>query len=266
MKSTVEFTTPEDIRKIRDAEPWSRKPVGSYNDSLLLPEYAERKLRFPVGKTWVRIVPSIKPSGYDWMIGVQAINYKAGRHAHPKTIGSGKSVFDHAYSWFKTNHPEALYSKTNKEAGYKLLADPTCAFWCIVEMGGRLVSRLFVGSAYDGSRGGTQGLGYQIYRLVKDLAEESNPLANPTDPDEGVMICVDKMQPAGSKYASYSIRIGSNPVPMSKLFSEMADAEIKALRPIESTIRILSEEDEWERLAGIGINAETIAAIRASVR
>jgi len=265
MKTIVEFSTPEDIRKTREATPWTNTRKTSYNDSLLLPQYAERKLRFPVGKTWIRIVPSIKPSGYDWMIGVQAINYTGGRHTHPKTLGSGKSVFDHAYSWLKTNKPESLFSKANRD-GYRLLTDPVSVFCAIVEENGKWVARLFVGSGYNASRGGAPGLGCQIYKMVKDLAEEANPLADPTDPDEGVMICVDKMQPVGAKYASYTLRLGSNPAPMSKLIGQMAEEEISALCPLENTIRILSEDEEWERLKNVGLNSETISAIRSSVR
>ena len=265
MKAIVEFSTPEEISKTRESTPWTSTRKTSYNDSILLPEYAERKLRFPVGKTLIRIVPSIKPSVYDWMIGVQAISYKDGRHSHPKTLGSRKGVFDHAYSWLRTNKPESLFSKTNRD-GYRLLTDPVSVFWAIVEENGKWVARLFIGSGYDGSRGGAPGLGCQIYKMVKDLAEEANPLADLIDPEEGVMICIDKMQPAGAKYASYSLRIGNNPAPVSKLISQMADEEVSALCPLENTIRILSEDEEWERLAGIGINSETIAAIRSSVR
>ena len=264
MKSIVEFSTPEDIRKIRESTPWTSTRKGSYNDSLLRPEYVPKKLRFPAGKTMIRIVPSIRPSMYDWMIGVQAINYKDGRHAHPRTLGAGKSVFDHAFSWLNTHRPETLFSKGNRD-GYRLLTDPVSVFWAIVEERGNWVARLFVGSGYDGSRGGVPGLGCQIYRMVKDLADEANPLADPADPEEGVMICVEKLQPAGAKYASYSLRLGSHPTPISKLISQMTEEEVSVLCPLENTIRILGEDEEWARLKNVGLNSDTIAAIRASV-
>lgn len=264
MKTIVEFSTPEDISKIRESTPWTSTGKASYNDSLLRPEYAPKKLRFPAGKTMIRIVPSIRPSVYDWMIGVQALNYPGGRHTHPRTLGAGKSVFDHAFAWFKANKPEALFSRANLD-GYRLLADPISVFWVIVEEDSKFVARLFVGSGYDGSRGGAQGLGCQIYQMIKDLSGEANPLADPVDPEEGVMICVDKMKPAGVKYASYSLRLGNTPTPMSKLISQMTDAEVSVLCPLEGTIRILSEDEEWARLKNVGLNSDTIAAIRASV-
>lgn len=264
MKSIVEFSTPEDIRKIRESTPWTSTRKGSYNDSLLRPKFAPKKLRFPAGKTMIRIVPSIRPSMYDWMIGVQAINYKDGRHAHPRTLGAGKSVFDHAFSWLNTHRPETLFSKGNRD-GYRLLTDPVSVFWAIVEENGKWVARIFVGSGYSGTRGGVPGLGCQIYRMVKDLADEANPLADPADPEEGVMICVEKLQPAGAKYASYSLRLGSHPTPISKLISQMTEEEVSALCPLENTIRILSEDEEWARLKNVGLNSDTIAAIRASV-
>ena len=265
MKTIVEFASPEDLRKIRETSQGAGKRQGSYNDSLLLPKYAARKLRFPVGKTMVRLVPSIKPSVYDWMIQVQALNYAAGRHTHPRTLGAGKSVFDHAFSWLKSSTPAVLFSRANRD-GYRLLADPVSLFWAIVEENGMTVSRIFVGSAYDGSRGGVQGIGCQIDRLIKDLAGEANPLADPVDPEEGVMICVEKVHPAGAKYASYSVRLGTTPTPMSQLISRMAEEEVKALCPLEKTIRILSQDEEYERLETLGINSETISAIRSSVR
>jgi hypothetical protein len=264
-QTIVEFATAEDLRKIRGSSPWTSNQQGSYADSLLRPEYATRKLRFPVGKTWIRIVPSIRPSTYDWMIGVQALSYTGGRHAHPKTLGSGKSAFDQAYTWFSANKPEALFSKSNRD-GYRLLTDPVSVFWVIVEEGGKAVSRIFVGSAYDGSRGGAQGLGCQIYRMIKDLTDEPNPLADPVDPENGVMVCIEKMQPAGAKFGSYSLRLGSNPSPMSSHISRMAEEELAVLCPIENTIQILSEDEEYRRLAKIGINSDTISAIRASAR
>ena len=264
MKTTIEFASPEDIIKIRESTPWTSTRKPSYNDSLLRPEYALRKLRFPVGKTMIRIVPSIRPSIYDWMIGVQAISYKDGRHAHPRTLGAGKSVFDHAFSWLNTHKPGALFSKANRD-GYRLLTDPISVFWVIVEEDSKFVARLFVGSGYDGSRGGAQGLGCQIYQMIKDLAGEANPLADPVDPEEGVMLCVEKTQPAGVKYASYSLRLGNTPTPMSKLISLMAEEEVAALCPLENTIRILCEDEEWKRLEQIGINSETISAIRSSI-
>lgn len=264
MKTIVEFSTPDDIRKIRESAPWASTRKKSYNDSLLLPEYAERKLRFPVGKTLIRIVPSIRPSVYDWMIGVQAINYPGGRHTHPITLGAGKSVFDHAYSWLHTHQPESLFSKANRD-GYRLLTDPVSVFWAIVEESGKWVARLFVGSGYDGTRGGVPGLGCQLYKAVKDMAEEANPLANPADPEQGVMICVEKLQPAGAKYASYSLRLGVNPSPISNLIARMEDEEVSALCPLENTIRILSEDEEWARLKNVGLDPDTISAIRSSV-
>ncbi|MEI7910648.1 MAG: hypothetical protein WCK77_13510 [Verrucomicrobiota bacterium] len=264
MKAIVEFASPEDLRKIRETSLGASTRKASYDDSILRPEYAARKLRLPVGKTMIRIVPSIKPSAYDWMIGVQALNYKGGRHAHPKTLGSGKSAFDHAFAWFKSNRSEALFSRANM-SGYRLLTDPVTQFWCLVEEDGKWVARLYVGSGYDGSRGGVAGFGCQIYKMVKDLTKEANPLADPVDPENGVMICVEKMQPAGSRYPSYSLRLGSNPAPISQLISRMAEEEIAALCPLERTIRILSENEEYERLEKVGISAETISAIRASV-
>ena len=264
MRNIVEFATPEELRKIREASQGTTNRQGSFNDSLLRPEYAGRKLRFPLGRTMIRIVPSIKPSVHDWMIDVQALNYRGGRHTHPRTLAAGKSAFDHAYIWLGANNPAALFSKSHRD-GYRLLADPVTICWAIVEEGGAPVARLLVATGYDGSRGGVPGLGYQIQRLINEVAEGAHLAASPLDLEEGVMIAVDKIQPAGAKYASYSLRRGSVPAPISTLISRMAEDEVAALCPLEKTIRILGEDEEWARLQYVGLDSDTIAAIRSCV-
>ena len=77
-------------------------------------------------------------------------------------------MFDHAYGWVKEHHPESLYCKANKD-GVRLLADPMCAFWAILEQEGKTVARLFLGSGYDGSRGGVPGLGPKEITVDKTI-------------------------------------------------------------------------------------------------
>jgi hypothetical protein len=86
------------------------------------------------------------PTTFDWMMGVQALTYKGGRHKHPKTLGPRKSVFDQAYSWFMANRPELLFSKANRD-GFRFLTDPVSVFWALVEEDGRSVARIFVANA-----------------------------------------------------------------------------------------------------------------------
>jgi hypothetical protein len=265
MRNIVEFATAEELRKIREASKVITNRQGSFNDSLLRPEYSGRKLRFQPGRTMIRILPAIRPTVHDWMIEVQALNYRGGRHTHPSTLAAGKSVFDDAYAWLRANNPSALFAKSNRD-GYRLLTDPVNICWTIVEEGGAPVARLLVATGYDGSRGGVPGLGYQIQRLINECAEGAHPAASPLDPGSGVMVSVDKIQPTGARYASYTVRRGSSPAPISTLISRMAEDEVAALCPLEQTIRILNEDEEWARLEYVGLDSDTIAAIRSSVR
>ena len=83
---------------------------------------------------------------------------------------------------------------------------------------------------------------------------------------EGVMLCVDKTQPSGAKFASYSIRLGSVPTPFSRLVSQMTDDEVSAHCRLEDTVGILSNDEEWTRLQNTGLSSETIATIRSNNR
>ena len=232
--------------------PWKNPGSGTYQDMILKPEFIERRLRFPVGKTWFRIVPNFNVSSFGWMLGVFAMNYEGGRIAHPRTLRRNrKSAYDLAYTWLKENRPEALYSKANKE-GYKLLPDPICVFWALLDdENGRTVSRLFVGSGYNGSRGGVPGLGNQLLRLAQERDEKQQLVADPVDSKGGRLVCVEKTQPQGVKYPSYVLRAGKQPAPMSDYIRQMDNEEFAALCPLENVIRELSVEEEWGILAKI---------------
>lgn len=152
--------------------PWKRERESRYQDLVFKPEYADRKLRFPLGQTWMRILPALRVSVNGWMLGIHAIEFEGGRFAHPRTLkGNAKCAFDHAYGWALENCAQSLYSKANK-AGVRLLSNPFATFWVAVEEEGRTVARLFFGSAYDGSRGGVAGLGWQIFQMSQQRDEE----------------------------------------------------------------------------------------------
>jgi len=194
---TIEFIEPT-TDPVACASPWSAPTKSTYQDLVLKPEFAAKRYKFPIGTTWFRIVPALRDSHKGWMLGIHALNYAGGRHAHPKTIVPGaKSVCDHAYGWCKDNCKETLYSKANKE-GFKLLADPLCLFWMLVEENGKTTARLLLESGYDGSRGGTPGLGHQIWKLTQERDEDGNRLGNPADPVIGVQISVEKASSAKS--------------------------------------------------------------------
>lgn len=195
------------------------------------------------------------------MLWIHALNYQDGKHAHPKTLDPReKSVFDKAYKWFKHNRPEALYSKSHKD-GYRLLSDPVCLFWILVQEGDRIVSRLVIASGYDGSRGGTPGLGYQIWKLAHEREDNNQIVDDPLHPDEGVQVCIKRIQPQGSRYPSYVIRKGRAPVSIHDLLSKMNSSEIDAINKLEEVVHIPDAEEEWGILSKF-IDLETVTRIR----
>ena len=257
---TIEFAAPAAIAE-SSAAPWSAASKSVYQDLILKPEYSARRYKFP-GEIWFRILPALLGSK-SWMLPVHSLNYPGGRHVHSKTLTPGaKSVFDLAYQWHKINRPEALYTRTNKTTGHRLLSDPLCIFWIIIQEGSKTLARLVVASGYDGSRGGSPGIGHQIWQLTRQEGEDGSRVSNPVDPTDGVQICVKKTQPQGSRYPSYSVHLGRVPAPIDEIIKRMELAEIAALTPVENVVRQISEEEEW-KLLGQVIDSPTIDRIRA---
>lgn len=265
MNTTIEFND-SSADLITCASPWAVPAKSTYQDLLLKPEYANRRFKFPLGTTWIRVVQSLKGSNKDWLLAIHALQYAnpKGRHCHPRTIIPGaKSVFDVAFGWLKENRNETLYSKQNKD-GVRLLADPLCLFWMITEEGGKPVARLFLGNGYDGTRGGTPGLGYQILQMSKELDEDGNLIGNPADSIRGAQICVERRQTPGSPYPSYSLKRGRVPVPLKELIAKMDEDERSALTPLEEVVYQPTEEEEWKLLENV-IDPETVREIRQSI-
>jgi hypothetical protein len=263
MKNTTQFSS-ETPTHNAEATPWKRDRLNNYQDLVLKPEFAERKLRFQTGETWLRILPAFQISVHGWMLGVHTLEFDGGHFAHPRTLmRNAKSVFDHAYTWALANKPDSLYSKTNK-TGVRLLTNPLGVFWALIEENGKTVARLFVGSAYDGSRGGTPGLAWQVWHLTQQKDENDNLIANPAHPDEGVLICVEKNQAAGAKYPSYRLQLGRQKARITDSIAKMEPGEFDALVPLEKTIRVLTPDEEWECLGKV-MSLETAGIIKNSV-
>lgn len=262
MNKIIEFkqATPDSIL---GANPWATPAKTSYKDLVIRPEFASRRFQFPLGPTWLRVIPAMKQSTKDSYLGVYALQYKGGRHCHPRTVDSEtKSVFDRAYRWFLKNDKEALFSKGNK-SGHRLLTDPLVLLWVITELDGKPVTRLLLASGYDGSRGGVAGLGHQIWALSTEVDEDQIPLGDPADSDMGVQICVTKNQVAGAKYPSYHLKRGRIPAPIKDMFASMNEEEREVLAPLEDVVHVPTEEEEWGILENV-IDPETVRRIRES--
>lgn len=259
----IEFNPPSE-NPIGSISPWASPVKSTYQDLILKPEFQDRKYKFPSETTWFRIIPALRGSEKDWMLGVHALNYPGGRHMHARTLKPGAmSVFDQAFAWLKQNRKEALFSKQNRD-GYRLLADPVCVFWFLIEIDGKTVARLFVGNGYDGSRGGMPSLGHQIWQMTREVDEDGNPAVNPVDAETGVQISVEKRQSKGARYPSCTLRPGRIAVPIRDMLEKMDPVEVSALAPLEQVVHLPTEEEEWELLANV-IDPETIREIRASI-
>lgn len=192
--------------------------------------------------------------------------FEGGRFAHPKTLERGaRSVFDEAYQWAKEHCPESLYSKSNKENGVRLLSDPLFQCWVIAEEDGRSVLRLIQASGYDGSRLGTTGLGYRVWKAIEDHDESGSSIPDAIDPEKGVRVCIEQTLVKGKGRPQYSVRVGRQPAPMGPILEAMDSEEKSILVPLENTIRRLSQEEEWTCLAKV-IAPDTVKKIRADVK
>lgn len=261
----LEFASTDASTTTNDSTPWSQPKRSVYQDFILKEEYESKRLRLPIGQTWLRIVPAFQGSPFGWLMAIHAINFEGGRFAHPKTLRrNARSVFDHAYSWALANAPQSLFSKTNK-SGARLLTDPLSVFWCLLEEDGRTVARLFMASGYDGSRGGVAGLGYQLWKLTREEDETGALVCDPIDHTAGVQIMIEKTQPKGAKYPSYTLRRGRQGAPIADFLTKMDDTEIRALCPLEDVIRELDEEHQWECLEKI-MDPSWVKKIRESLK
>lgn len=233
--------------------PWSRRPRRTYEDLILKEEFQERRLQLKVGENWMRILPAHSGSSNPhWLLPVHALSFQEGKFAHPKTLkANAKSVFDHAYSWLLKHRPQMLFSKQHP-TGVRLLCDPIALFWVAVDEGDGPVLRLLQASGYDGSRAGVPGLGYQIWKLA--CAHPTSPgkyAPDAGDANEGVQICIEKVQGEGAKFPSYRLHRGQMPAPIDQILKLLPTEELAALCPIEKTVRELSQEEQWKRLATI---------------
>jgi hypothetical protein len=263
MNTNNNTTTPSSTT---ERSPWQRPARRLYEDLILSEEYQDRRLQLKMGPNWLRILPAQDKSILsNWLLPVYALTFKEGKFAHPKTLTpNAKSVFDIAYTWLSKHKPQMLFSKQHT-SGVRLLTDPIALFWVAVDEGAGPVFRLLQASGYDGSRGGSQGLGYQIWKLACQHALAPGEFApDAADPEEGVQICIEKVQAAGAKYPSYRLQRGQNKVPMELVMMKMSKEECEILCPIEQTVRELSTENQWARLATL-IPKPVVEEMRASL-
>ena len=259
---TIEFASPKDLIAA-PGSPWERPRSQQFADLVLKPEYRDRMHRFPVAATSVRVLPPLAGSTQEWLLGGQALKYPAGQHLHGRTLNPGhQSVFDIAYRWCRKNQPDSLYSKHCPE-GFRLLADPVSVFGLLVEMpdSRAVVARWVVAGAYDGSRGGVAGLGHLVWKVFQEKDDDGKLIADPSDPETCPHLVVERVQPKGARYPSYSLRLGRSPSPIGVWLSRMEQTGLEVLRPLEEVVHIPMPEEEWKLLEHV-MPPELVARIR----
>ncbi len=244
--------------------PWDQTPQPLYEDLIFTEDLNGRQLKLEPGPNWIRIVPALVGSD-SWMTPVHVIKMKHGRFADPRTFRKGgMSAFSHAYRWFAANAPGKLFNRKNPN-GHRLLSDSQGACWCLREdKDGKVEARLFLGSSYNGSKTGLTGLGFRLWEKVSKTDPEVDVVLDPIHPVHGALVCIEMNRVPASRYPTYQVRVGRQESPIQGLLDRMEASEFDLLRPIEKTIRELSEEEQWEHLARV-VGDKDATDIRSSI-
>jgi hypothetical protein len=249
-------------------DPW-KKPTAkpAYLDELLRPEYADRQLRLAEGPNWMRIVPATTTGSSDWLLGLHVLATPTGKFLHPLTFeADARSVWNATYRYLRKTDPDKLYARATPN-GLRLLSDPMSLCFVITGHGADdipLAVRLLMLSGYSGERGGTPGLGYQLYSMSQDRDENDDLAYNIVGAEDGVQINIEKIVSKESKYPRYVLRAGRQPCPISELITRLPKEEAAVLQPLENVVRRMTEEEQWERLARL-MPASEVATIRAAI-
>lgn len=234
-------------------EPVSKTRELAFRDLVFNEEYKGRKCRFGQGLTWLRFLPAVKPSVYDWMMPVEIHRDINGvTFASPRSLDSNvQTPFDIARMWLYKHNKGALSSRDKNPNGLRLYSQRYGIAWAIEEAapeGQRL--KLFYASLYDGIRGGTTGLGYNVRREADARDNEPGSPSvgqlihgDVTDPTSGRLVKVERASTEKNEYASYKAGIGKNPAPVEHFLNLLTDEEMELITPLENTIYIPKEQE-----------------------
>lgn len=263
MKSPVEFqTTPSNpIAQTKVAGP-------TYRDETYIPTHRGIQLKFKNKITWLRFLPGIRGSEYGWIMPFKRFHDNEGRFptfVDPASLGH-PSVFQQALNWFRANDKEALYNKANPR-GFRFYPQERCLAWAIDNEApdGQKI-RLFNSSMYDGVRGGSPGLGHQLYTEAVSVDSEPGSATlgakiygDISDPQEGRLVGIEKSTPQSgdNQFASYSVRIGKS---VSALDLSKFGEEVDLIKPLEQVLHVPTEEEQKSYLKAY-IGSERYAKI-----
>lgn len=250
MKSVIQFATQTEMEAARRLHPVSKpRTKPAYDDLILKSEYQSRRFTFPHGQTCIRMLPQLAGSA-GWMHGINVLTHPNGQHVDAKSLKpKGKSVFSTAYGWLRSNKPDLLFNKTNRD-GYRLLPSAMAICWILVEVEGEMQAKLFYGSAYEGGSGGEKcGVAHQLYKAASELGQTGGQDA--AHAEHGVQIIVEKSTPHGSKYPTYQMTRSGMEAPISRYLERMDETEIDAICPLDEVLRRVEPDEEWELLAKV---------------
>ena len=239
-------------------DPVAKTKELAFRDIVFKEEYRSKKAKFGQGITWVRFLPAIKPSVYDWMMPIeihQDINGTT--FANPKTLDSNAdNPFETARNWLNRHNKGALQSKDKNPNGLRLYSKRMGVSWIInaeAPEGERL--RILYASLYDGSRGGTTGLGFNVKNEAnaRDMEPGSANVGqllhgDITDPNAGRLVKIERNLSDKSEYASYKAGIGKNAAPVDAHLAQLTEAEVDLIVPLERIIYIPTVDEQLEIL------------------
>jgi len=232
-----------------------------FEDLVLRPEFNHFRLQFSPGATWIRILPALRDSAFDWYLPIEVLSFPGGRFVHPATFDPNKlSPYDVALKWFRRNDPQSLYSRSNK-IGYRLQPERLCVFWAVeYSEHGTHSLRLLLEYFNDGGSG-PAGLAREIHRKVFERDENGERIGNALTPDTGAMICIERQMRKYPHAPLDWVRIGRIPTSVDKLLEGVPQEEAEFLRPLEEVIQQSTIDEQWEYLGRL-ISPELADRIR----
>ena len=235
----------------------------AFKTLILRDELYKRKKKFSEGDTWLRFLPSIKGSKYDWMMRLDVYTVKTAAggvtFVSPTTFNEkAENPFDTASRWIHKNKPELKSNKDTNPNGLRLYPSPQGLSWVVDEQapeGERLA--LYLASMYDGVRGGSSGAAHRIKTLAEERdTEPGSPshgelvYGDITNPESGRLVKINVTKPKGQEFQSYAMSIGQKQSPLSASLDKLTEEEHNLIAPLERVVYVPTVEEIHEILKG----------------
>lgn len=237
----------------------SQGSKSQYRSEVLKKEYSSLSKGFKQKTNWVRFLPPLQGSSFQWMLSIEMFAQPDGQtlteFVDPKCYDrSARSAFAEALAWFKANAKENLYNRDKNPTGFKFNSKKMGIAWYIdtsAPEGEKL--KLLNTSLYDGTWGGSPGLAFKIW-MEANAVETEPGAANEgqklygdiSDPTTGRLVLIEKNKPEGgdNKYSSYAVRVGKQVQPIAEYMDQLTDEEHQLLCPLENVYKKLSYQEQ----------------------